>query len=402
METGSSIDKISLCPGPPIDSNENEESITSDKNKGELGFLRIDWRIQPFEIAFLVLGSVYVAIILHSHLPFNFRILNIFLLQSLKVVFLVYGLSLIVIAFKAYLLVRKNGREVLYSSQTRHQLILPYWSLNFLISTFRRVLTFFGAIFLFLHMKHLILFINPSNHDLFYWNLDRTLHFGVQPNVWMMQKLGPYQEFAVLIDWLYIEYFHFKLIASVILLMECKGRELTNRFFLAYILTWMLGGLAYLVTPADGPVYAALLPHTNIPVEAQTHIFKLPMINDLPQDYIDNFQASKIWIAKNFQTTLWTDRQKFLHGERLPGVFYGISAMPSLHVAGVVLCAFFLWKTSIILGLVSLLYVIAMCIGSVFLQWHYAVDGYVGATLTLSICLFATKLPERFFERQSC
>jgi hypothetical protein len=58
--------------------------------------------------------------------------------------------------------------------------------------------------------------------------------------------------------------------------------------------------------------------------------------------------------------------------------FIGISAMPSLHVGGVVLLALTGWARSRALGLLFWAYGAVILAGSVLLGWHYAIDGYVG------------------------
>jgi membrane-associated phospholipid phosphatase len=72
-------------------------------------------------------------------------------------------------------------------------------------------------------------------------------------------------------------------------------------------------------------------------------------------------------------------------------MFYGIAAMPSLHVAAVVLFARFLARLSILAGIVGALYAVAIAVGLVLLQWHYAVDGYAG--ILLAVCTSGAALP---------
>lgn len=54
----------------------------------------------------------------------------------------------------------------------------------------------------------------------------------------------------------------------------------------------------------------------------------------------------------------------------------GISAMPSMHLAIVTLNACMLTGINRYLGLLAWLYVAAILLGSVYLGWHYALDGY--------------------------
>ncbi|MCB0325158.1 MAG: phosphatase PAP2 family protein, partial [Bdellovibrionales bacterium] len=148
--------------------------------------------------------------------------------------------------------------------------------------------------------------------------------------------------------------------------------------------------LAY---PADGPCYSILLEQSVDDPAQRSHVAKFPVTRDVPDSYLQTYTESKIWTAKAYQFQLWTDRRRFLRGERFPGLFYGISAMPSLHVAAVTMIAFFLFHVSTLLGIIGTCYAIVTFIGSIFLQWHYAVDGYIGFIMALLICVIAKKLP---------
>ena len=63
---------------------------------------------------------------------------------------------------------------------------------------------------------------------------------------------------------------------------------------------------------------------------------------------------------------------------------FRVSAMPSLHVANVVLLALIAWQRSRIIGVLIAGYAAIIQLGSVILAWHYAVDGYVGAALAVA------------------
>lgn len=54
----------------------------------------------------------------------------------------------------------------------------------------------------------------------------------------------------------------------------------------------------------------------------------------------------------------------------------GISAMPSIHLAIVTLNAWMLGRLNVVLGVLAWIYVALIQLGSVFLGWHYAIDGY--------------------------
>jgi membrane-associated phospholipid phosphatase len=63
----------------------------------------------------------------------------------------------------------------------------------------------------------------------------------------------------------------------------------------------------------------------------------------------------------------------------------GISAFPSLHVATAVLFALYASRRWGRIGLALWAFAATILVGSVVLGWHYAVDGYAGALLSVLI-----------------
>jgi len=63
----------------------------------------------------------------------------------------------------------------------------------------------------------------------------------------------------------------------------------------------------------------------------------------------------------------------------------GISAMPSMHVSIALLLALFGWRISRLAGLAYSAFAMLIFLGSIHLGFHYAVDGYVAAAMTLAI-----------------
>jgi len=345
------------------------------------------------DLFFVGFGILYFWMVYHTGFPFSRLFFIAFMWRGVELVGGVLLLSLPLIVLKALYFASQQGWNQLRSRSFWAEMSEPYLTLEFVSLTARRVLIIFGAIYLFLHLKHLILWWHKANYDLFFWNLDKKIHFGIQPNIWAMEKFGAWDDAAVLLDWLYSKYFAYKLFVAVVFLMEPRGRKLTDQFFLAYLLLWFLGGLLYIITPTDGPCYSVLSQY-SIPPENRYHMFQYPVVNDVPRSYIEKYVNAKIWYAKIYQEKLWVDRQAFLNGKALPGVFYGVAAMPSLHNAAVWMIMLFLFRLSPIAGVFGIFYVISTFLGSIFLQWHFAVDGYVGALLGIFITWFSMKTPE--------
>jgi hypothetical protein len=82
------------------------------------------------------------------------------------------------------------------------------------------------------------------------------------------------------------------------------------------------------------------------------------------------------WVAET-RAYLWRDHLRV--GGEIGG---GISAMPSLHVAGALWIALVWASFSRRLGYAGFIYFGLIAVGSVLLGWHYAVDGIAGIAIT--------------------
>jgi hypothetical protein len=90
--------------------------------------------------------------------------------------------------------------------------------------------------------------------------------------------------------------------------------------------------------------------------------------------------------AAAYQDYLWK-----LHESSQAGFASGISAFPSVHVGLVTLNALFLYEHHRKLGLAAFAYVAFVAVSSVYLAWHYAIDGYASIAVTVLIYLVVRK-----------
>ena len=81
---------------------------------------------------------------------------------------------------------------------------------------------------------------------------------------------------------------------------------------------------------------------------------------------------------------------RYFSGIYMPG--FGISAMPSVHVSMAALFAIGGFQLNRWIGWGFAAYAVLIWIGSVYLGWHYACDGIVGALLTWSIWKWSARL----------
>jgi hypothetical protein len=190
--------------------------------------------------------------------------------------------------------------------------------------------------------------------------IDWLLHLGRDPwtlTSWISNGSWGFQ----FIDQAYTAWF-LTLILTILAFATWAPIRLRARFFISLTAILMLGGtLGAILFASGGPVYFAEF-------TGDTERFA-PLL-----DYLRGTDA------REGQRVLW---EAFASGsDKLYG---GISAMPSMHVAMVVLMAlgFHGWNRPI--GWLVTLYALLILVGSVHLGWHYAIDGYASALLAIWI-----------------
>lgn len=229
--------------------------------------------------------------------------------------------------------------------------IAPFLALIFFFSTFTS-------------MKMLIPHIQPFRWDKLFADIDRFVHFNTDPWAFLVPLLGT-PPFAFVISLIYILWLGVLFFVLYWQLFSLKNPLLRMRFFYAFILTWALQGtfLAIILSSAGPCFYEYITGSGRF----------TPLFDHLR----DAASYVPIW-ALDTQDRLW---QAYQSGEKLIGS--GISAMPSIHVATAYLFMLLGWRMdSKAAGTGFTLFFIFILIGSVYLGWHYAIDGYVAILLT--------------------
>jgi hypothetical protein len=140
------------------------------------------------------------------------------------------------------------------------------------------------------------------------------------------------------------------------------------RFLLSFALCWiLLGTVAATAFSSAGPVYYAEITGEGSPFRAQ-----MAYLRAVDKEYplLSLSIRDQLWLA-------------YITGK--PDGGSGISAMPSLHVAIVTLCAISGWYVSWRVGAAMTLYAVAIFLGSIHLGWHYAADGYASVVAVATI-----------------
>jgi hypothetical protein len=150
---------------------------------------------------------------------------------------------------------------------------------------------------------------------------------------------------------------------------------LRRQFLTASLLVWFVIGtvFAFLFSSA-GPAYYARVVSGPDPYA--------PLF-----DVLAAVNHARPLLASGGQHALW---HAYVTGSNEFG--FGISAMPSVHVATAVLLACLGFALSRWAGLILGIGALLTFLSSVALGWHYAVDGYVAALLAVGLWFFAGRL----------
>lgn len=205
-------------------------------------------------------------------------------------------------------------------------------------------------------LKSFIYLINARVWDReLYW-LDRAIHLGHSPTVFLVTLLGD-RSFLRFLD-LYYSFFYFFMFVGVPgALLAYLGHRKRVQFTAALVLMWLAGNVIYLLLPSWGPAFS----DTALVVEA---------LQSMPRT---------VWV----QTQLYEELSTLVRDPLAPRFarFGSVAAFPSLHVAVVTLFAIATRKLLPAGFALLVIAVILMQIGSVITGYHFMVDGYAGALL---------------------
>jgi hypothetical protein len=227
---------------------------------------------------------------------------------------------------------------------------------------------------IFTYLKSMIPVIVPYQYDPIFAEIDRLFHFGIDP--WKITHAIFGHPFATsAISFFYNLWFVFCWFVLLFFMLRVSEPQLRNRYLVSFLFCWIIiGGLLATLMSSAGPCFYLEITNGNkdfLPLMAL-----LTEQQQWLQEYYDFFA---IW-SVDTQRALWE-----IHSQRQAAIGGGISAMPSMHVSTSVLMALGIGRVNKKLAIFFWAYVAVIQIGSVHLAWHYAIDGYLAAVLTLLI-----------------
>lgn len=219
--------------------------------------------------------------------------------------------------------------------------------------------------YVFTMLKSAISILVPFSWDQTFDQLDLAIHFGHRP--WeILQPLLGYWPVTFLINLNYNMWFVVMNVFWSYFAFIAKPSAERTRFFLTYMLIWIVGGgvMAVFFSSA-GPCYFTRLGISPDPYAAL-------------MTYLDGANAhAPIW-ALGTQDMLWALKEA-------GSGFGGVSAMPSMHNATALLFALMCpWQSKLVRRLL-IAHAALIFIGSIHLGWHYAADAYVAWALALTL-----------------
>lgn len=203
-------------------------------------------------------------------------------------------------------------------------------------------------------------YLVPFWADELLMRLDYAVHLGNHP--W--QLLGVDRStpaFALLIDyiyhplWLWVIWF-----AAPVAVAVWAPPQLRRQYLMTFTLAVVvLGTIGAILFSSAGPIFYEWVVGGPGPY--------VPLIEHLQT--VHEAAPLTAWLGREY---LW---ESYRSGTYHLGS--GISAMPSMHIAAATLTTLVAFRWNRLAGFIGIVFTAVILYGSVYLAWHYAIDGYV-------------------------
>ncbi|MBA0124281.1 phosphatase PAP2 family protein [Haloechinothrix sp. YIM 98757] len=240
------------------------------------------------------------------------------------------------------------------------------WSWNRSVVVGVALVSFYVTYLGYRNIKSVVPLLRPG--DLFddeLAELDRVLFAGHDPFTLLHSLLGtgPQSHFLSLVYLFFLVFVPLSLACALVFSRNLRGGLF---FTTALSINWPLGAAGYVLLPALGPVYATPVAFAHLP---GSH-------------------------ASDLQNALLDERITFLHNPQVDGAAQAIAAFPSLHISilfTVAVAAHLLGLArNVRIALWALL--VASSASTIYLGWHYVVDGIAGVAIGLAALAVARLL----------
>lgn len=204
-------------------------------------------------------------------------------------------------------------------------------------------------------------------YDAIQAEIDRWLHFGHDPgSVLAALHLPPLLHRAMILNYS-IGWSVLVFIPPFFIATARIGAKIRLRYFISVMALWVVAGNVFAFAfLSAGPAF-----YGNVTGDHARFAALLETVRG---------SGAVFGTPAAFQAYLWDN---YSSGRAALGS--GISAFPSLHVGLAMINALFLREFDRRLGLSGFLYVGIITLSSVWLGWHYAIDGYVSIVLAIVV-----------------
>ncbi|MCB1042255.1 MAG: phosphatase PAP2 family protein [Acidobacteria bacterium] len=259
---------------------------------------------------------------------------------------MVIGMGLFIAGLKSIRAPKRRQVSVFKST------IKPWLTLGTFTRICVAVAAFWMTLDAYITQKQCLQLLQPMIFDATVEHMDWLIHFGHYPSP------GWFEAFSTplwmhIVDFTYSLWYFLKLL--LISFFVFLPRKVFVHFMLAMDALWTLGGWTTEWWPTLGPCF-----------------------------FRTDAMAPYGTIAHTLQTRLWTEYGGMgaSSGDFI-SKFQGIAAFPSLHVGVATITVCFLWRRFPRFKPLLILYWAAIQYGSVYLGWHYAIDGYTSALMAI-------------------
>jgi len=259
--------------------------------------------------------------------------------------------------------------------------IAARWERDRFVSMFWPPLLFATLMASFNAFKQMVLPAAGFRFDPLFAALDRMLFLGNDPWRAMHSAIGS-PNAVLVIDRAYHGWF-LPMAFGVLMCawLPASTYRLRNQYLLSYVAIWIgIGSVLAFLLPSAGPCFYEHF------VGPSAHFAGLAR----------DLQAAQAATGAQLATLSNQEGLLRLFGGTGLQVGAGISAMPSVHNGLAVLFAIAAYRANKWLGYGFGAYAVLIWFGSVYLGWHYAIDGFVSAGSTFAIWRVTGRLMNRF------
>lgn len=288
--------------------------------------------------------------------------------SSLPTIFCLFVLAYLSLFVRAWFLRLRNKQPLKGVSKDVDKIVSDYIDSGRIIDSIPLYVGVMMILITIPVMKSLIAYIHPYQLDLEFIKIEQALHFGHYPQYLLspiVEKLGMIE----VINYGYNFWLGVMLGGYWYAIFIDRNEQRRLIFLWSSLIAWigMGWGMATALSSV-GPIFFGTI-YPDVPNPYADYIEYLRAIHN------SGTMISSLWVSD-----LLAEMAKDSNVIDLNGM----SAMPSMHVAVATLFAIYMWHVNKIWGLLYTLFALMIMAGSVFLAWHYAIDGYMSA---ICICV---------------